>query len=219
MPIRPVRREPSEIQPQINPRPRRPPAEILPDDAKQPITQPDQGTSRQKRLKGGKPKRQPTGDYLVGNCRAPVSGQFKPGNPGGPGRPPKSRNQDTIIREQLDEKRPLTIDGKTKNLSQREILPMILMKSAMGGELRAIKILLDEAARLFPEPTAAADSDNSAAEDEAIVAAFMASLNLGEPADSDGEQQEWEPIESGDGDFWDKPEDLPDADDDEPESA
>ena len=219
MPIRPVRREPSEIQPQINPRPRRPPAEILPDKAEQPITQPHEGKARQKRLKGGKPKRQPTGDYLTGNCRPPVSGQFKPGNPGGPGRPPKSRNQDTIIREQLEEKRPLTIDGKIKNLSQREILPMMLMKAAMGGELRAIKILLDEAARLFPEPPATAASGNSAAEDEAIVAAFMASLNLGEPADSDGEQPESDAIESEEGDFWDEPEDLPDDDDDEPESA
>ena len=31
MPIRPVGGEPSEVQPQINPRPRRPPAEILPE--------------------------------------------------------------------------------------------------------------------------------------------------------------------------------------------
>lgn len=185
MPIRPVRRESADPYAHVTARPRTPPPPA--NDAGAPTVAPRderKGKVRLKRLKGGGVKREPTGDYLVGNCRTPEHSRFKAGNPGGPGRPRKSRNHDTIVKEQLEEKRTLTIDGKVKSLSQREILLKMLMKAAMGGDLRAIKMLLDEAARLYPEPSPPAQAGDSAGEDAAIVDAFIASLTIGEPAES-----------------------------------
>jgi hypothetical protein len=93
---------------------------------------------------------EPTGDYSVGFARPPKQHRFSSGNPGGPGRPKGSVSHDTILRKELKQKRPVRIDGRTMNLTTRDLLLKTMIKDALGGDKAARKLLWGELGRLFP---------------------------------------------------------------------
>ena len=82
--------------------------------------------------------RKPTGDYAVGYGKPPVSGQFKSGQSGNPkGRPKGSQAFATILKTALEEMLPVTVNGRTRRRSKKEIMTTVLVNKAVRGDLRA----------------------------------------------------------------------------------
>lgn len=133
-------------------------------------------------------KRQPIGDHKVGYCRPPVEHQFK-GRPG-PGRPRGSLSHDTIMRRNLAQTRKVKIDGKVKVMPMREYLVMTQIKLAAEGKLAALKLILAESARLYPDrPVVETDHGSSAeltATDQAIIDWFADEIRGGGQDDGEG---------------------------------
>lgn len=130
-------------------------------------------------------KYMPTGDYPVGFGRAPVKNQFDGSRPG-PGRPKGSRSQASIEREELQKKREITENGVRIKLSHRELATKITVKNALEKQNRHdLREVMEMARRHFPEIQTndeAALPFGNAGLDQAILAQFFASLQLGEPA-------------------------------------
>jgi hypothetical protein len=88
-------------------------------------------------------KSKPPGDYDVGFGKPPVHTRFKPGRSGNPkGRPKGSKNFKTLVNEELD--RPVTIKegGKEKTISRREAMAKQLVKQAVTGDHKAMRVVL-----------------------------------------------------------------------------
>ena len=129
-------------------------------------------------------KRQPTGDYPEGYCRAPVRTRFQAGNSGGPGRPKKdNKSQDELMRAELLKSQHVTEGGHRRRRTTRELIPRLLVKTTLQKlnpkELRALH---DEGRRLFPERLADAASvvvlDPQA--ERAYLREMLAAIQLGE---------------------------------------
>jgi len=92
-------------------------------------------------------------DKSVGYKRPPKSGQFKPGQSGNrAGRPSTPRTKASLLGRTLDRKRPVTIDGETKTLTNFEILCTTMMEQALAGDHRARGDLLRYADKFGYEP-------------------------------------------------------------------
>jgi hypothetical protein len=80
-------------------------------------------------------------DYDVGYRKPPKHSRFPPGQSGNSkGRPPKSRNSATIIREALSEK--VVVRGSNRKMSKLEVSMAQLANKAAGGDLKAIAMVL-----------------------------------------------------------------------------
>jgi Family of unknown function (DUF5681) len=83
------------------------------------------------------------GSYKVGKGRPPVATRWKPGQSGNPrGRPPGSKNLDTILGEALNEKIPVQEKGRLRSRTAREVIGRRVVHAAMKGDLKAINLLL-----------------------------------------------------------------------------
>jgi hypothetical protein len=129
-----------------------------------------------------KKKRQPTGDYPVGWCRAPAKHRFN-GKPG-PGRPKGSVSQDKLMRKHLNQKRKVKVDGKELKVSMRELLIITAFKQALAGK-KELGGLLSEAFRLFPDERSiqnvAAEGGVPSAVDQQILDEFFSKFGLRQP--------------------------------------
>lgn len=114
--------------------------------------------------------------YVVTRGKPPREHQFvkgKSGNPGG--RPKGSQNFSTILRRELDRNATITIDGKKKKVSKREIIAMRLLDKAIKGDLKSIDTIM----RLDVEAEAKHSvpiMDTNTERDAAILAAYLARL-------------------------------------------
>ena len=101
--------------------------------------------------KGADGKWQPTAGYPNGFARTSEENRFKPGCKPGPGRPKGSLSHDTMMKQALEKKRPIRIDGKERNVSTRELIILTTVKDAVEGKDRnARKHALAEMQRLYP---------------------------------------------------------------------
>ena len=102
---------------------------------------------------GGLPRaNEPTGDYLVGYGRPPVSGQFPKGPGGNPrGRPkkPKSGQQDAMVPELSKPVRVVQADGSTKSMPYFEAFWLSIMGAALAKppDREARRIIVEEMRR------------------------------------------------------------------------
>lgn len=94
-------------------------------------------------------------DYEVGHGRPPKSGRFKKGKSGNPrGRPRGARNFTSVVTEQLNEKVPVKLKGRTRKKSKLELIVMRLVNDAINGDPRAraqLFTVMPEADRPMPE--------------------------------------------------------------------
>ena len=145
---------------------------------------------RQNSTRAKKVKRQPTGDYLVGNCRPPVSGQIKPGEVRNrKGRPRGAIGFNTIVKKTMTTRVTVRTAAGEQRMSRLEASFIRLADKAFSGDVRALQALHAAYARAVPEQTVEDPvvEQISLAEDEAILAAFREMLTLGEPAPSPAE--------------------------------
>ena len=74
--------------------------------------------------------------------------QFKKGESGNPaGRPKRTRNRATIVKEWLEVQQYITnpITGEKERLEQQDIITLALIKEAREGNVRAWEALMDSA--------------------------------------------------------------------------
>lgn len=82
-------------------------------------------------------------DYTVGFARPPKAHQYAKGQSGNPkGRPKGSRNMATFLREELDCKVAVTVDGLTKQMSKRQVAVRQQVDQAVKGCPKAFQNLL-----------------------------------------------------------------------------
>ncbi len=82
-------------------------------------------------------------DYPVGYGKPPVHTRFQKGQSGNPrGRPRGAKNLSTLLTEALDEKVPITQQGRRRKVSKREIIVTQLVNKSAQADLKATQILL-----------------------------------------------------------------------------
>jgi hypothetical protein len=85
----------------------------------------------------------PAAPYEVGRGRPPKHSQFKPGNNANPrGRPKGARNIATILKDELDQRMPATIGGRTTKLQKRELLIKQLVQAGLKGDFKSLVMLI-----------------------------------------------------------------------------
>jgi hypothetical protein len=107
----------------------------------------------------------------VGYGNPPKHSQFKKGQSGNPkGRPRGKRNMASLVAEVLAQKVTITANGKRKRVSSETALLLRLREKALGGDLKALQILLSLRAAHIHDAESTADNVLMAAEDIAILA-------------------------------------------------
>ena len=82
--------------------------------------------------------------YEVGYGKPPKHSRFQPGESGNPaGRPKDSRNIKKVLRDVAQETIDMKEDGQRMRVSKQEALIRGLMASALKGDTRAAKLLID----------------------------------------------------------------------------
>jgi hypothetical protein len=107
----------------------------------------------------------------VGYGKPPQHSQFKKGQSGNPkGRPRGKRNMASLVSEVLAQKVTITANGKRKRVSSETALLLRLREKALGGDLRALQIMLSLRVAHIPDAERTVDHGLMAVEDIAILA-------------------------------------------------
>lgn len=89
------------------------------------------------------PKKKKQKNYEIGYGKPPKDTRFKKGQSGNPkGRPKRSRNLTTLIREELERKVVLTENGKQYTMTKAEAMTKRLVAQALNGHMSAMKTLI-----------------------------------------------------------------------------
>lgn len=92
-------------------------------------------------------------DYEVGYKKPPKHTRFKPGDSGNPsGRPRKARSSNELLEQVLNEKVTITIRGRQRTVTMKEVLIRQLITDGMKGNQRALKAIFNrETERILDE--------------------------------------------------------------------
>jgi hypothetical protein len=86
------------------------------------------------------------GDGAVGYCRPPKATRFKTGHSGNPkGRPKGAKSEDTIFREVMSTRVPMSVRGKVRKVPVLEALWMKVADDALKGNAKSISLFLGRA--------------------------------------------------------------------------
>lgn len=82
-------------------------------------------------------------DYEVGYKKPPQHTRFKPGQSGNPkGRPKKTKDFERLLDAELSETLRIVENGETRTLTKRELIIKTLIRDAVKGDARALKMVL-----------------------------------------------------------------------------
>lgn len=116
-------------------------------------------------------------DDAVGYGKPPKRTQFKKGQSGNPkGRPKGHRNFTTDLDEILEQRVKLTEDGKRKSVTVQMALLKKMAAKGMQGDLRAIALLLAQAAERSAERAAQSAERGLSGTEEDIIDLFRAAV-------------------------------------------
>ena len=120
-----------------------------------------------------KKSKKPNADYEVGFGKPPKATQFKKGQSGNKkGRPKKSRNIKTVVREKLDETMTVREGNVKKRYSRREALALRIIQGAFSNEKQLLQIVFKiDAEADEPEPFRMTE------EDDAELTAMLAEIS------------------------------------------
>ena len=91
-------------------------------------------------------------EYEVGYGKPPKHSRFKQGQSGNPrGRPKNRRNMSTVLKEILQEKVTVTLNGKRRKVSSETAILLRLREKALGGDLRSNSTMFSLRAQHLPE--------------------------------------------------------------------
>lgn len=114
---------------------------------------------------------EPQGEQeAVGYGRPPLHSRFKPGQSGNPkGRTRGKANVATLLAEVLAQPITVTINGKRKRVSSEKAMLMRLREKALGGDLKALGMLLSLRAIHLADANGNVAHQVLSAEDRAIL--------------------------------------------------
>jgi hypothetical protein len=131
--------------------------------------------SRRRRGKSGSGARgRGKGDYRVGKYRPPPESRWKPGQSGNPkGRPKGRKSNATMLREILDRKLKVSVEGRMRSITVRELMLTRFADAGLKGDLKSGFYLLerDDAA----EKSDVAHEPEETMEDRQIIESFLKS--------------------------------------------
>src|SRR5690348_6111950 len=105
-------------------------------------------------------------DYDVGYCRPPKATQFRPGQSGNPtGYRKRSKTISERLRELMNSKVTVTEHGRTRRVSQLDVMLRRLANDAMRGDQRALKLLIEFLHRYGAEAETTVRSEEITSED------------------------------------------------------
>lgn len=105
-------------------------------------------------------------DYEVGYCKPPKHVRFKKGRSGNPkGRPKGSKNFDTDLKEELNERIQVTEGGKTKRITKQRAVIKSTVNTAIKGREGAAKTIFSWLTQEL-ENSDAAEAEPPLVEDE-----------------------------------------------------
>lgn len=82
----------------------------------------------------------PVERYRVGKGKPPLETRFSKGWKGGPGRPKGAKNRATLLAEALDTPVSITVHGKRRRMTARELGYQQLSRKVAKGEIKAIVV-------------------------------------------------------------------------------
>jgi len=124
-------------------------------------------------------------EHKIGYGRPPRHSQYKPGQSGYPtGRPKGSRNFKTAVKAALKALVKVTCDGKSRKVSTMDAMLLRLKDMALGGNLRALSLLI-QLAQLYSEDELAAAAAATSADDANVLRIYRARLSSGAAAASE----------------------------------
>lgn len=89
--------------------------------------------------------------YEVGYGKPPAATRYKKGQSGNPrGRPHKKPGFEDMVQRVIGEKVSITLNGRRRMVSSLEAVLHVVRTKAIGGDLKAIRLLQDLAARYQP---------------------------------------------------------------------
>jgi hypothetical protein len=113
-------------------------------------------------------------DYAVGYRHPPKSTQFKRGESGNPkGRKKGSRPVGSVLQDIIQQKVPVTENGKTRRIPALEVIIRRLANDAMRSDPRAIKLLLSLLDRYGESSETKVKLGEILAEDATILAEYL----------------------------------------------
>lgn len=109
--------------------------------------------SKASRQSARRPNTPTSGGYEVGYGRPPKAHRFKPGQSGNPkGRPRGAKGEDTIFRQVIGTKVPISVGGRVRQVPLLEAVWMRIAGDALKGNSKAATLLLSRS-RLLEEAT------------------------------------------------------------------
>ena len=134
-------------------------------------------------------------DYEVGFGKPPKASQFKPGQTGNKkGRPKRSRNFKTELREEVNELISITEGGNTRKIPKIRAYIKRMSELALKGDPRAAKIVLDWVQQYLAVEEAEHQTKGLSEEDNAIIENLLGrkskSFNWKEPDTSEEGEDE-----------------------------
>lgn len=116
-------------------------------------------------------------NYDVGYGQPPASGRFRKGRSGNPGGRPRGRiNLQAIIERTLAKELPSSDDGEGNPLTVVEAVVRSLAAKSARGDIKAAKLLLDEARRQGVGVEGPPADEEISGDDQAIIDAYVARL-------------------------------------------
>lgn len=117
----------------------------------------------------------PVGTYPVGYGKPPIGSQFKPGQSGNPsGRPRRSRNVRTVLKEILNRKVTVRDRHGERKVSTQEAMLLKFCENALKGDPRALKTLVALMERYGDDPASTIDPTALAPDDEQLIKDHLA---------------------------------------------
>ena len=119
-------------------------------------------------------------DYEVGYGKPPLNGRFKRGQSGNPrGRPKKSRNFKTDLKDELSETVRVNEGGAVQTVSKQRAILKRAMEKALKGDMRAAALIVGWMAAYLDFEDGAEAGKSLGPDDRAIIERFVAARNGG----------------------------------------
>lgn len=113
----------------------------------------------------------PDNDYEVGYKKTPKHTRFRKGQSGNPnGRPKKSKNLKTVLKEQMTEVIPVKKNGKQVELTKQEAIVMAMIHKALNGDRTTLFKSLELVLKVIgPEMESEEQSVTLSEDEEAVI--------------------------------------------------
>jgi hypothetical protein len=142
--------------------------------------------AKRKSSPGARSRRLGADEYDVGYAKPPRDYQFKPGQSGyPPGRRKGAKNEETILRELLQQKVRITENGKVRKITLHEAILRRIAEDSLRGNIKSVGFLLNRYYAAVAGGVAQADLSE---DDKAVLDAYLRKLK-DQPEDDGGEGQ------------------------------